>query len=411
MTQTSHMNQPNDPLTSVQIRMVSFLWVSYAAFYLGRLNISPALPEIADSLQIGLGEVGILGNVFFWCYAIGQIISGQLGSIFSPHRVVLVGLVLVALANIGFAFQTTLLMMAVLWGINGFAQSMGWGPILRILSSKTTDEQKHRLALVFSMTFQIGTSLAWGLSAVLIVVSGYRLSFLVAGFILLVMAIFWYVRGLDAEVDETQPSTTKISFADIANDIRQIFPMLLVSMLIGFIYVSFLLWLPTLIQNWEFLPNVFGGLLTVIVPLIGIPGMMLSGRLLAWQSNLFTTIAQLLLAMLICLGLSAMSTGIYQIVPILLTVMFVSGLAGLLLSAAPMLLVASHRVASAGGLLTAVWGLSGGFAGSVVGSLVDTSGWEAVYGLWMINTVLALGIIAGVAWQMRGRTKLEGEGK
>jgi sugar phosphate permease len=390
-----------DALNSAQVHMVIMLWATYAAFYLGRLNLSPALPEVADFLQIGLGEIGILGNVFFWCYAVGQVISGQLGSFFQPQRIVLVGLILVAAANIGFAFQTTLVMMAVLWGINGFAQSMGWGPILRILSSKTNSAQKRRLALWFSLTFQVGTSLAWGIAAVLIARGGFRPAFLVPGLFLLLVALLWQLRGPRIQENDATGTRSKNTVIDLADDLRRIFPMLLVAGLIGFIYVGFLLWLPTLVRDQAFLPPAFSGVLTAVIPLIGIPGMLLSGQLLTRQTSLFRSIAQLLAALLVCLAWSAAMSGRLQIVPILLAVMFASGLAGLLLSAAPMLLVAPDRVSSAGGLITAVWSIAGGLAGTTVGSLAESSGWGAVFFLWMANAAAAIIITLAASRLMR----------
>ncbi|MEL6149954.1 MAG: MFS transporter, partial [Chloroflexota bacterium] len=71
------MTSVSAALSGEQQRVVWIAWLTYAMFYLGRLNISPALPAIAESLDIGLGEVGLLGTVFFWCYALGQFINGQ----------------------------------------------------------------------------------------------------------------------------------------------------------------------------------------------------------------------------------------------------------------------------------------------------------------------------------------------
>lgn len=411
MTPSARAGDANAALNATQVNIVVVLWVSYAAFYLGRLNLSPALPEIAASLQIGLGEVGILGNIFFWSYAIGQVISGQLGSIFQPHWVVFAGMLLVGVANVAFSFQTTLVTMGICWGVNGFAQSMGWGPVLRILSSKTSSEQKRRLALIFSMTFQVGTSLAWGLAAILIAVADFRMAFMIPGVLLLVTALVWRFVGLDAETqpeaEATANTENKISntLANLIKDLRQMFPVLLVAGLVGFIYVGFLLWLPTLVQDWMFIPDGISSILTAIIPLIGIPGMVFSGRLLTRQANLFRTLVQLLVGLLLWLTLCVLASGALQVITILLAVMFASGLAGMLLSAAPMLLMPASRVSSAGGLVTATWSIAGGLAGTVVGSIAESNGWDAVYYLWIANTGLAILItLAASRWMNTNRT-------
>jgi OPA family glycerol-3-phosphate transporter-like MFS transporter len=358
-------------------------------------------------LDIGLGEVGILGSVFFWCYAAGQIINGQLGSIVRPHWIVFSGLLLISAANIGFAFQTSLMMMAILWGVNGFAQSMGWGPMLRILSSYTTEGQKRRLATIFSMSFQVGTAVAWGLASALIGLGGYRLAFLAPGLILLLAAAFWRINGLDAE--RVPSPRQSVTLSDIYEDVRRLFPMLMVATAIGFVYVGFLIWLPTFIQSWDFLPSGLDSALTAIVPLVGIPGMLLSGKLLARQSSLSRTTIQLLIGLFLSLVMSAALSEILQMLAVLMAVVFASGLAGLLLSAAPMLLVPQSRVSSAGGLLTSVWSVSGGLAGAVVGSVAEDHGWTMVFNLWTANTLVAILVVLIASRWLQGQTRSQGE--
>ena len=384
-----------DRLSRQQANDVSVMWGTYASFYLGRLNLSPALPAIAMSLGIGLGEVGILGNVFFWSYAVGQIINGQLGSRVRPHWLVFLGLILVAAANIGFAFQSSLFMMAVLWGLNGFGQSMGWGPMLQVLSSHVTETQRRRLSMFFSMTFQVGTSVAWGLATLMISLGNYRTAFIVPGLLLLMIALFWRYSGLDAE---PQPTTQQSSsLMALFNDLRLLLPMLFIAACIGFVYIGFLIWLPTFVQSLDFLPDGTDGVLTALIPLIGIPGMLLSGRLLARHSGLLLTLIQVMLGLLVFLGISRISTGSIQIIGLLGSVMLASGLAGLLLSSAPMLLVTPNRASSAGGLLTATWSIAGGLAGSVIGTLAERSGWDTVWNTWMALAIAAL-LITLITW-------------
>ncbi|MCB9450973.1 MAG: MFS transporter [Anaerolineaceae bacterium] len=395
--------QPGNALSGQQITNVAIMWGIYAAFYLGRLNLSPALPAIAGSLKIGLGEVGILGNVFFWSYAAGQIINGQVGSLVRPHKVVLAGLLLVAAANIGFAMQTSLGMMVIFWGVNGFAQSMGWGPMLRILSSHIPGSQKRRISTLFSMSFQVGTSVAWGLAALLITIGDFRLAFIVPGVLLLGIALFWRLTGLDSE--QRPLVRQQSSLSAVIADIRQLFPALLIAAFIGFVYIGFLIWLPTFIQSTDFLPNSINTILTALVPLVGIPGMLLAGRLLARQSSLFLTLTQVLLGLLICLLISSTTTALIQFIALLGAVMLASGIAALALSTVPMLLVTADRVSSAGGLITAIWSVAGGLAGTVVGSLAERSGWTAVFYLW-IGCTLAAVVVALLAWIRTAKSRI-----
>jgi len=278
--------------------------------------------------------------------------------------------------------------------------------MLRILSAHISTDQKRHISTVFSMSFQVGTSIAWGLAALLITLGDFRLAFLIPGILLLFVAVFWRIAGLDGESEFDERETIiwqKFSVKVIFDDMRRLFPMLIVAACIGFVYVGFLIWLPTFIQEWDFLPDGMSKGLTAFVPLVGIPGMLLSGQLLSRQSNLFKTLIQMMLGLFVCLWISATTSAFVQMTSVLGAVMLASGLAGLLLSAAPMLLVEQQRVSSAGGLLTAIWSIAGGMAGTFIGTLVESSGWTAVFNLWMTCTFAAFFVVL-TAWTHHQRS-------
>jgi sugar phosphate permease len=380
---------PADRLSTHQRQIVWIALGTYTAFYLGRLNLSVAMPVIADEMAISLGEVGILGTVFFWCYAAGQIINGQLGNHIRPQVMIFLGIVMIAVTNILFSAQSGLRVMAALWGINGFAQAAGWGPMLHILSTHLTVGQKQRLSTLFSMSFQIGIALSWGLSGMLLAVGNWRTVFWVPGTLLLGVALLWHWSGLDAE--KVHKPLNHFQWVDVRHEIRQFMLILVVAACTGFIYIGFLLWLPTFISDWEFLPACIIPALTAIVPLVGIPGMQLAGLVLSRHPDVLHVITLFLIGLCGCLLLSQIvPTAMLRSLFVLIAIMAVSGLAGLILSSAPMLLVTDGRVSSAGGLLTAVWSIGGGLSGTVVGSVAVRAGWTTVFALWAGFSLISL---------------------
>ncbi len=388
------------PFTRADQLLIVITWLTYASFYLGRLNISPALPVIADDLAIGLGQVGILGTVFFVSYAIGQVIMGQLGNIFNPRLIIFAGLVLIALSNVLFSWQRSLVTMSVLWGVNGLAQAMGWGPMLRVLSSHLSPAQVSRISVFFSISFQIGTAVAWGLAGFLVATGRWQNAFLVPGILLLIIALAWLRSGINVKENIVSPSRFKLS--DMLLDVRELLPILATTACVGFVYIGILLWLPTLILEWDHIQPGLSGVTTAIFPLVGIPGMLLAGRLLVRQANVKQTIMVFLLILLGCLVLTYLSRALAQSLFVLATVMVVSGLAGLLLSSTPLLLSNQARVSSAGGLLTAVWSAAGGLSGTIVGSVAEVAGWSAVILLWggaTIGAIIALFTVLNIQSQ------------
>jgi len=377
-----------DALTTQQRQWVVVAWLTYAGFYLGRFNLSPAVPTIAEDLNVSLGTVGILGSVFFWCYAVGQIISGQLGNIIRPRIMISAGMLLVIIANLLFAFGSILWVLTLIWAINGFGQSAGWGPMLRILNTRLSVSQQKRLSPIFSMTFQIGTAAAWALATVMIYFMGWRSAFWMPAIILLGWLVVWWWYGLDADVATTQ-TAYEFRFSDLITDLRQFAFPLIAASCTGFVYISFQLWLPTLLDATDFLPELVVLSITAIIPLIGILGMQLTSILLGRGWNVFDINRILLILMAVALLAAGFTRDIVQLVLITVGVLLGSGLIGLFLSTLP-ILIGEQRVSSAAGLFTASWSIAGGFSSIVVGTIVDRQGWGGVYPLWVGLLVAAL---------------------
>ena len=108
--------------------------VLYCFLYCTRLNLSNAGAVMMKSLGWSKADFGVLTGALFWTYGIGQFVNGRLSEIIGPARFVVASVVLSVAANILFSFQSSLVLMAVLWGLNGYFQSMAWTPGVAILT-------------------------------------------------------------------------------------------------------------------------------------------------------------------------------------------------------------------------------------------------------------------------------------
>lgn len=107
----------------------------YCFLYCSRVNISSATPYL---LEEGWTEatIGILTGTLFWTYGIGQLVNGRLSELVGPSKFIIGAVVLSALANFLVAAQEadSVIILAIIWGANGFFQSMGWTPGLAVLT-------------------------------------------------------------------------------------------------------------------------------------------------------------------------------------------------------------------------------------------------------------------------------------
>lgn len=117
----------------MQKRFKSYAWLTllsfgflYLFFYNGRQNINLVMTQMADGLGTTTSALGAVSSALFWCYAFGQLINGRLGAFFGYKKFMTVGVIGSAAINLLISFQSNLAVITVLWGLNGFFQSMVW---------------------------------------------------------------------------------------------------------------------------------------------------------------------------------------------------------------------------------------------------------------------------------------------
>lgn len=107
-------------------KMLISFGLTYLFFYNGRQNINLVLSTMAESLGSTTAAMGIVSSSLFWCYAFGQLVNGRLGAYFGYKPFMMLGVAGSALLNILISFQHSIPVIALLWGLNGYCQSMVW---------------------------------------------------------------------------------------------------------------------------------------------------------------------------------------------------------------------------------------------------------------------------------------------
>lgn len=126
--------------------------ITYLFFYNGRQNINLVMSQMATELGSDVAALGVVSSALFWCYAFGQLINGRLGAFFGYKRFMMLGIVASAVINVIISFQHSIPVIAVLWGLNGFFQSMVWANGLGILN-KWWPKKKRGFASGLSTAF------------------------------------------------------------------------------------------------------------------------------------------------------------------------------------------------------------------------------------------------------------------
>jgi len=129
------MNKEIKRLSHWKKRIIVTAWVTYASFYLIRVNFSVAIPGIIEEFGITKTEIGFILSALFFAYAFGQFVNGQLSDKFGSRKIVFIGLLVSSVINIIFGFTSGWLAgMILLWALNGYFQSMGWSPVVKTIA-------------------------------------------------------------------------------------------------------------------------------------------------------------------------------------------------------------------------------------------------------------------------------------
>ena len=153
---------------------------TYLFFYNGRQNINLVMPLMKEYFASDLGTIGVVSSALFWCYAFGQLVSGRLGSYFGYKKLMMAGIVASSVLNVIISFQSNLVVIAILWGLNGFCQAMVWSNGVGVINKWWPKEKRgfaSGLATAFSGIAQAVTYLTVSLCLTLNPEWGWRAGF------------------------------------------------------------------------------------------------------------------------------------------------------------------------------------------------------------------------------------------
>ena len=159
--------------------LLSFGFV-YLFFYNGRQNINLVMTEMANDFGSTTTAIGVISSSLFWCYAFGQLINGRLGAYFGHKKFMIIGIVMSTIMNILISYQNSILIISILWGLNGYFQSMVWSNGIGVLNKWWRKEKRGfatGIATAFSGLAQVVTYLSVSLCIGLFPQLGWRAGF------------------------------------------------------------------------------------------------------------------------------------------------------------------------------------------------------------------------------------------
>jgi len=422
------------PLRDIKLSRMLFAmcWIGYAAAYVGRLNLSAAIATIVDGGIMDKAETGIISTVFFFCYGAGQIVMGFIADRLDARKMIGIGLVGSAAMNVLMSLYPSPVYMALVWGMNGFLQSMLWAPILYIITNELVESTRVRAGVLIASSPLVGTLVAYAAAAVTANLD-WRLIFIISGSVLVVTGIAWFsvvgyvtkkspekievdLNARRAQKAQPQSGTTKAQAPRRGLMISSgLAIMLLPVMLHGMLKEGISTWVPTMITETYGSSPAFSIFISMVLPIINLSGVFiamfiydkLTKKHEILSAAIIMTFAIVPLTLLLFIG------RIPSVIAVVLLAAVTTSMHGfnhLLLTMASMRFGKTGRAATTTGMLNSVTYLGSAVSGYGFGALAEGFGWQGSIRFWICIAALAavLSYTAVRSWSRFSR-EIDGE--
>lgn len=260
-------------------KLIILFTLTYMVSYITRINYGTIILEMERATKISRGLLSMALTGSFITYGIGQVISGFLGDKFSPKKLVSYGFIITILMNLLIPICQSPYQMLVVWCVNGFAQSLMWPPLVRLMTAILSDEDYKRASVRVSWGSSFGTIFVYLVSPFLIFVAGWKTVFILSAVAGIIMLFIW--NKYSYEIEQEKKRDIKIINTKSGN---MIFTPVMICIMIGVVLQGMLrdgvtTWMPTYISDTYNLSSVISILTGVILPVFGILSFQLASQI------------------------------------------------------------------------------------------------------------------------------------
>ena len=166
--------------------------VAYSLYYVCRMSLSVVKQPLIDEGVLTAGQLGVIGSALLLVYAVGKFLNGFIADYCNIRRFMFTGLAISAVINllmgitgivngyIAVPVSMIFMLFAVLWGLNGWMQSMGSPPGVISLSRWFPQSKRGTFYSIFSASPYLGEFISFILTGLVVGAAGWQWGFVVA---------------------------------------------------------------------------------------------------------------------------------------------------------------------------------------------------------------------------------------
>lgn len=139
-----------------RVRIIYSMFIGYALYYFTRKSFTFAMPGIVAELGYSKAELGMLASIIAISYGLSKFFSGVMTDRGSPRYIMAFGLIITGMINIFFGMSSSLVVFAVLWGLNGWFQGFGWPPCSKFLTQWYSQSERGSWWSSWNVSHNVG---------------------------------------------------------------------------------------------------------------------------------------------------------------------------------------------------------------------------------------------------------------
>mgnify|MGYP002516547427 FL=1 len=177
---------------SIRNRTFWGVTVAYSLYYVCRMSLSVVKQPLIDEGVLTAGQLGVIGSALLFVYAVGKFLNGFIADYCNIRRFMFTGLAVSAAINLlmgilgivngytAIPLSVIFFLFAVLWGLNGWMQSMGSPPGVISLSRWFPQSKRGTFYSIFSASPYLGEFISFILTGLIVGAFGWQWGFVVA---------------------------------------------------------------------------------------------------------------------------------------------------------------------------------------------------------------------------------------
>lgn len=395
--------------------LIWLCWLAYTCSYIGKVNYSANITQIIDFYNVGKDDAGLVGTFLFFSYGIGQFVNGFLCKKYNLKWIIFTSLMTSGAVNLAVALTPSFAVVKYLWLINGFALSMLWPCVIRLLSECLSKKYMAKATVIIGTTVAAGTFAIYAASALFAAFEAFKLAFYTAAVVMPTVALIWIfampriTRNAKElcyreEEEKTPAAEPQVARADSSAGIKKALYLSIVVLAVYAVATNLIkdgltTWIPSILKENYDLEDSFSIVLSLALPMVSVFGnffaVSMHKRIPNFVLQCAATFGAAGIVTAVVIGGLSWGQFIVTLIGFALVCFMVSSCNSLITSIFPLFMKQRINSGMMAGVLNGCCYVGSTIASYGLGLVAENAGWSAVFWL-LFGVCMAVCVIAGI---------------